>query len=191
MTVTPADIANRAVQLIGGYNNQAPITGAPPTFDNSKVGIAAGTLYASVVQTVGRQHGWDFSRNTVVLVATGNVPPFPWAFEYAYPTNGVQVRQITPSALTDMNNPLPTNWSVANDAVAGVPTKVILTNQANALAIYSNQPPETLWDSIFTEAVVRLLASELAMAIEARPDTAQSTLNQAQGFEQIGETRGN
>ena len=186
-----ADIVNRAAQLVGGFNNQGPITGAPPTFDGSAIGIAAGTLYAGVVQTVGREHGWDFSRNTVKLVLTGNVAPFPWAFEYKYPTNGVQVRQVTPSTLTDPNNPLPTNWNVANDVVGSAPTKVILTNQADALAVFSNQPSENLWDPLFTEAVVRLLASELAMAVPARPDTAREELTAAQGFEQLGEQRDN
>lgn len=186
---TSADIVNRAVQLIGGFNNQGPVSGSPPNFDGSPIGVAAGVLYVSVVQTVGRQFGWDFSRNIATLSASGNTAPFPWAHEYLYPASGIEVRQLLPSSLDDANNPLPVNWSVGNNLVSGSPTKVIWTDLADAMATISNQPNENTWDPLFTEAVERMLASELAMAIESKPDTAKTTLEQAAQFEQMGEGR--
>lgn len=188
MTVTSAEIVNRAVQLIGGFNDQEPVTGTPPFFGGSPIGIAAGTLYYSVVQTVARQHGWDFSRNTIALVATGNTPPVQWDFEYAYPTNGIQVRQVMPAAI-DRDNPLPINYTVGNADVTGTPTKVIWTNFDDAVAVLTNRPPEDLWDALFTESVVRLLASELNSAIPARPDSAREALVESNGFEKLGEDR--
>lgn len=188
---TPADIVNQAVALIGGFNNTKPVTGSPPNFDGTPIGVAAGVIYAASVQTVGREWGWDFSRNAVALALTGNPSPMPgYAYEYAYPSMGVQVRQVMPNALADANERAPVNWTVANDLVGGAPTKVILTNQVGALAIFSNQPNESLWDPGFTEAVVRFLASKLAMAIEARPDTAKEMLGTSQVFEQVAEARG-
>jgi hypothetical protein len=189
---TSADIVNRAIQLIGGFNNNGPVTGNPPLFDESSYGIAAGVLYNDVVQTVAREWGYDFSRNTAVLALTGNTPPDPsYQYEYAYPTNGIQVRQLVPPALADLNNPLPLCWTVGNNLVGspGVPTKVIWATLASAKATFTNQPLESLWDPLFTEAVVRLLASGLAMAVEARPDTSNAALETSQSFNEIGQTR--
>lgn len=189
--MTPADIANNAVQLIGGFNNNGLITGTPPKFDGTPLGVAAGTVYQETVNTVGRTWGWDFSRNTVALALSGNPSPLPgYAYEYLYPSMGVQIRQLMPAVFTDQYERLPVRWTVANDTVAGAPVKVILSNQINALAVFSNQPNENLWDAEFAEAVIRLLASKLAMAIEARPDTAKEELGRFQIFEQIGEARG-
>ena len=185
MTVTSNDVANQALQLVG--NNLPPVTGFAPTFDSSSVGTTLALLYGPVVQTVGRQFGWDFARNLVALTPTGNTP-FLYNYEYVYPTNGVEVWQIVPATI-DVNNPLPTTWSVANTLVAGVQTKVIQTNVAAAQAVYNNNPTEATWDALFREAVVRLLASELAMANVGRPDTAESNLQSGAAFESLGESR--
>lgn len=297
---TSADIVNRALQLIGGYNNDGPVTGDPPAFDGTAEGIAAGTLYTSVVQTIARQSGWDFSRNAVALTDTTGTPPLGFAKEYYYPSNGIQIRQLIPATITDPNNPLPIRWTVGN-VVAGLtaatgtiffpgnpspsdevvlngspflfvtgpssgnnihieatlaltlfnlivvlqastdpavdvaaytgsggpidtlvvtyktlgtvgnaytlsanaatpsgPTltggtsalrKVIWTNLTSAQGLITNQPAEDLWDALFTESVVRLLASELATALEGKPETAKMTIEQAASFEQMGEKR--
>jgi hypothetical protein len=187
MPVTSTDIVNQAIFMIG--DNQTPVTGVAPTFDNSTAGKAAAQLYVPCVQTVAKQFGWDFNRNTVVLTLTGNTPLFPWPLEYFYPTNGVEVRQLMPTTVTDQFNPLPDNWVVCNNLVAGIPTKVIQTNVANALAVYTNQPLESTWDALFRETVVRLLASELAIAINGRPDTARDAYGTSSQIEQIGQSR--
>lgn len=187
--VSAVDIVNQAIQYLG--NNQPPVTGNAPSFDTSAAGQAAAALYTPCVQAVAREFGWDFARNTVALVATGNVPPPDWAFEYAYPASGVQVWQLRPAVLVDPNNPLPVNWVVANAVVGGTQGRVIHTNQAGALAIFNNAPTEGAWDSDFREAVVRLLASEMAMALAGRPDTSQALLESGAAFETVGEGRRN
>lgn len=184
---TSTDIANQALQFMGG--NQPPVTGVAPTFDNSASGIALQKLYTPCVQTVARQFQFDFARNTAALTLSGNPAPFPWAFEYIYPTNGVQVWQVMPMALSDLNNPLPINWDVANSIVAGVQRRVIHTNLAAAQVVYNNAPGENAWDSLFREAVVRLLASELAMALAGKPDAAQQYLESGGAFESAAEGR--
>lgn len=187
MTVTSNDIANQALQLIG--DNTPPVSGNSPTWDGSPAGIALSKLYAPCVAAIARQFGWDFGRNTVTLALSGNTAPFPYTYEYLYPGNGVQIWQISPGALTDKNNPLPIQWATGNALVSSVQTKVIWTNQASAQAVYNNNPSEATWDTLFREAVVRLLASELAGALPARPDTAQSLLESATAFETAGEAR--
>jgi hypothetical protein len=180
-------VVNQALQLIG--DDQPPVTGVYPTFDDSPAGIAASSLYGPAVATVARQFGWDFSRCVVALLASGNAPPVGWAFEYLYPTMGVEVRQLTPPVLADPNNPLPQTWSVGNTVVSGAPTKVIWSNLTAALAVFTNQPSPATWDPLFRESVVRLLASELAVATAGKPDTARDLLEQAGGFTQAGAGR--
>src|SRR5271170_1730765 len=138
------DIVNEAVMLMGG--NQPLVTGIYPSFDNSTVGKAAQQLYALTVRAVGRQFGFDFSRNVVLLVLTGNAAPIGYAFEYTYPGNGIEVWQLTPAfPLTDPNNPIPVNWTVGNTLVSGIQTKVIWANQSAAEAVYNNNPTENTW----------------------------------------------
>lgn len=180
------EIVNRAIQLIG--DNQAPVTGTEPNFDTSAAGVAAKYLYPGVVQTVAKRFGWDFARNVAALVIAGT-PPVNWAFQYAYPTNGIEVRQLMPAAITDPDNPLPVSWTIANATIASVPTKVIWTNLASAVAVFTNNPPVALWDAGFVEAVVRLLASEMAMAIPGKPATSQAQLDAFTGFEKEGMER--
>src|ERR1700678_2264414 len=109
-TDTSNSIANSSLQMIG--DNIPPVSGNAPTFDASPAGLALQKLYAPAVATVQRQWGWDQSRNTVALTATGNVAPLGWTYEYAYPSNGIEVWQLSPPTLSDANNPLPVNWSV-------------------------------------------------------------------------------
>lgn len=188
MAVTSADIVNQALLFMGG--DQPPVTGVAPAFDTSPAGQAAARLYAPCVATIARKFGWDFARSTVALTLSGNVAPLPWAYEYSYPA-GVQVWQLMPSAAgqTDPNNPLPVNWVVANNVVNGAQARVIQTNLANAFAVYNGNPNENTWDSLFREAVARLLASEMAMAIAGKPDTSKEMLESAGQFEATGEER--
>ena len=189
MTVNSNDIANQAIMLIG--DNMPLVTGQAPTFDSSPAGVALQKLYTPTVQTVGRRFGWDFARSTVSLTLSGNPAPNGWAYEYLYPSNGVELWQLQAPITdgTDVNNPLPVNWNVCNTLVSSVQTKVIQCNVASALGIYNNAPSENTWDPLFRESVVRLLASALAMALEGRPDTAAAMLESGEMFEKAGEQR--
>lgn len=170
-------------------DNAPQVSGYAPNFDSTAPGIALQKLYVPAIQTVGREFSWDFARNTQPLSLTANTPPFPWKYEYLYPTNCIQIWQVMPATLADANNPLPINWSVGNDEVAGVQTKVVFSNVANAQAVFNNYPAESLWDPMFREAVVRLLAAELAIALEGRPDTSSALMESGSQMENIAEGR--
>jgi hypothetical protein len=183
---TPLTLVNRAIQLFG--DDQPPVTGTYPDFDSSPAGVAAAQLYLPCVQTVAKRWGWDYARSVVALVLTGNTAPYGIAYEYAYPTNGIEIGDLFPAA-PDPNNPLPVNHTVGNVMVAGVPTKVIWTNLQNANASMTAQPPPALWDADFAESVVRLLASEMAMAIAGRPQTGSQLIGEADSFATAAEGR--
>lgn len=194
MPVTSTDVINQALQIMGG--NQPSLTGVYPNFvgptgANDTIAKAANILYGAAVATVQRQFEWDASRNTVALALSGNVAPFPWALEYIYPANGIEVWVVMPSALADPFDPLPINYAVANAVVSGSQKRVIHTDLAGAMAVYNNNPNENTWDSLMRESVVRLLASELSIAIGGKPDMAQSLLQSGAAFETIAEAREN
>jgi len=185
---TSQNVANQAIQLLG--DNQPLVSAGAPSFDASPAGVALAQVYAPTVAAVLRQFGWDLARNTQALVLTGNAAPFPWAYEFTYPANCLEVLQIAPTSVSDPNDPLPVNWSIGNDVVSGTQVKVIFANLATGNLIYNNGPQESTWDPLFTEAVVRLLASKLAMAIAGKSDTSAALLQSASQFEQLGEQRG-
>lgn len=187
MPVTSNDIANQAIQMIG--DNQPPVTGVAPTFDTSPAGKALASLYAPCVATVLRSFGWDFARRSFTLALTGGAAPLGYAFEYLYPPFALEIWQLVPPVLGDPNDPLPQTWTVGNTLVATVQTKVIWSSLAGALAILNNNPTESTWDAGVREAVVRMLASELAMAISGRPDTEQALLNSSRAAAAINQAR--
>lgn len=170
MATTPTDIVNQALQMMG--DNAPVVTGTAPAFDTTPAGISAALLYAPGVAFVARQWEWDFARTTAALVVTGNTAPDPWLFEYRYPASAVQVWQLKPASLADPNDPRPTNWVRANALVGTVQTAVIWTDVPAAVAVFNDNPDPSVWDAGFREAVVRLLASEFAIALAGRPDTA-------------------
>lgn len=187
MPSTSTDIVNQALALIG--DDLPLVTGTAPTFDDSKAGKAAQLLYGPSVRAVGRQFGWDFARKTVALTLTGNAAPMPWALEYAYPTNGLEVWDIFPPS-EDPNDPLPYNFNVGNAVVGATTVRVVWTNLASALAVYNNNPTETAFDDSFVAALVRYLASEFAIALTGKVDLMQSHLEGFGALGQIAESRG-
>jgi hypothetical protein len=187
MTVSSQDIVNEALQLFG--NDGPAVTGQAPNFDSSTAGKAAAKVYQSTVAAVARQHAWDFARANAALTLTGNTAPFPWAKEYVYPSNCIQLWQLAPATLADMNDPQPVTWSVGNAVVSGVQARVIWTNLASARAIFNGNPAESTWDAGFRSTVVRVLASELALALAGKPDTSQTLLEQAGQFQQVAVER--
>lgn len=175
-------IANQAIMLTG--DNQPLVTGYAPIFDSSTAGIALAQIYVPTVQAVQREFGWDASRRFFALSASGNAAPYPggYAYEYLYPPVAIEIWQVLTQVPADVNDPLPTNYTIGNTLVGGVQTKVIWSDVPAAYAFYNNQPSEALWDAIFTEAVVRALAAKLSVAIAGKPDTAmlmQQTAQQA------------
>lgn len=189
MATTDSDIVNRAIAQAGIVSQ--PVAGVIGAFTpaTEKAAVAANYLYPSCVQTVARQYGYDFSRGVAALVMSGNSPPIGWTFEYLYPTNGIEVRQVIPPSQSDPNNPTPVRWTVGNATVSASLTRVIWSNTTTASVVFTNQPTPDQWDAGFTEAVVRLLGSEMAMALAGKPETAKMIFETEQMFEQSSETR--
>lgn len=179
---TDLDIGNRALELTGTEVQISALN------DGTPEGNAVGVLYVPTVQLVLREVDPAFARRTLALVPSGAATPIvPWSYEYLYPADCIRLRQVRPATSDD--DPEPVRAAVGLDIIASVATKVILTNQAGALAVYtSSSATESQWDSAFSEAVVRKLASPLAMALAGRPDFAKELLEEADRFAQLSET---
>lgn len=177
---TSAQVVNASLQQIASQVRIGSLS------DTSAAAQAANVVYAAVVQLILRELDPDFARLTASLsLAAGATPPPPWAYEYTYPADCVRVRQVRPPAsgagsLADPYDPVPVLANVAFDTPSSTPTKVILTNQQGALAVYTTlSVTEPMWDSGFSDAVVRRLANPLAMALSGRPDFARNILEES------------
>ena len=176
MPLTATQVVNSALERIAA---QTQITALN---DGSGPANAASVVYAPLVQLLLRELDPDFARFTAALVSAGAATPIPpWAFEYAYPADCLRVRQVRPAVGSyDPNDPQPIRSAVAFDIISAVNTKVVLTNLASALLVYtSSTPTEALWDAAFTEAMVRRLVDPLAMALSGRPDFSKYILETA------------
>jgi hypothetical protein len=179
--LTAPIVVNSALQQIA---SQTQITALN---DGSSAAKAATIIYAPTVQLMLRELDPAFARFTAALsVAVNPSQVVPWTYEYAYPADCVRVRQIRPPAsptagfLADPNDPVPIQGNVAFDLISSVNTKVILTNQQNALLVYTTLTvTEAQWDAAFTDALVRRLANPLAMALSGRPDFAKTILEES------------
>ncbi len=178
------DVVNQSLELIAA---QTRITALG---DGSPAGDAAAIYFQPTVNVVLREIDPAFARRTAALVASGAATPIvPWAFEYLYPADCMRMRQVRPPVADVIaDDPKPIRAAIAVDVIAAVTTKVILTNQANALIVYtSNIPTVDEWDSGFREAVVRRLANPLSLALSGRPDLARSLLDEAERYSQLSE----
>ena len=109
---------------------------------------------------IGHQR-FVFKRKTATLTSSGQAAPYPWAYSYTYPSDCIAVRTVNSAATQpDINDPVPTQWVVGDDPVAG---KVIWTNISGASAVYTAQVTSPAqWEPLFINALVASLASVIA-----------------------------
>lgn len=181
MPANSTAVCNEALSFIGSQTQLASLN--DPNYPG--VAAAATLLYAPTVQLMLRELDPDFARVYLTLVTATGTPPPPWSYQYAYPSDCLRLRQVRPpgsgmGSLADANNPIPIKANVGVALVSSVLTKVIWTNQQNALAVYTTlNVTELMWDSVFNDAVVRRLANPFAMALAGRPDFARELLEES------------
>lgn len=175
MATTSTDVCNEALAWIG-YDGNA-VTGVAPNFDSSTPGKVAQRTYPYAVAAVGRLNSWSFPRTVAELQVAG-VAPFPWAFQYLFPQNCIDVWQLAPGTLADFNNPIPVSWARGIAVIANVQSSVIWSNVAGAQAIFNSNPLEQTWDPLFRESVVSYLAARFGIANLGKPDLAAMYIEQ-------------
>ena len=186
------DMANRALIQVGAREQIIAFT------ERSVSAISCNVLFQPTFEALGRAAHWNCLRAQVILTllkaAQGTpenqdgtvlpLPPQPWLYEYALPTDCLKIRYLSPTFNQSASGvPIfPTSSSIApyvrapreqiNFAVAtdkdsnGTPQKVILTNLSQAQTVYTaNYADPDLWDSQFQAAFVASLAAFLIPAL--------------------------
>lgn len=176
------DIVNRSLASIG---SQSQVSSINPS-DGSAEANAAALLYYPTRDSLLRACDWNFARKQVGLTqlksAYDTTPtlPVPWLYEYAYPSDCLDVHVITSGSWASSSStsyttadPLITygqqrsggtaKFRVSSDTDgSGNMVKVILTNVYQAVLLYTAQVTNPdLWDSMFADAMVASLAAKL------------------------------
>jgi hypothetical protein len=121
------------------------------------------------------------SRLSLRLVARLVHPGF---FHIPTQALAIRIRSLIPLIYIALD-PVPIEYNV----VGGGSVKFILTKEAAGSAIFTIAPIEDIWDSMFTEAFTRLLASALAFALENRIEASKEKLSEALNFAGIANLR--
>lgn len=140
------------------------------------------------------------------------IPPPPWAYEYAYPADCLRPLWIVPQFSTGFSSGVPITTAVTGGApqfwngppvvfkvaidqidgttglpaVGGTDTRVILTNQEQAILCYLKDVtnPDVM-DPQFVQAWVSALAGRLAIPLTGDKKLANMKIDEANGYIQI------
>lgn len=191
MVASVISIANRALLSIGARSQISNLN------EGSTESDAINTLFIPTYEALARSARWNCFRAqaTLSLLAAANgtpenpngttlpLPPTPWLYQYAYPSQCLAMRFIVPSnpaasggippTSSSINAPIyiPNQGQIPFAVAAAVdsgnnPIVVILTNQQQAQAVYTiDQPNPVTWDSQFQAAMVASLAAYLVPAL--------------------------
>ncbi len=205
-TGSTVSVCNRALLALGSQSQISSLS------EGSAQANACSTLFIPTYEQLARTAYWGCLRAeatlTLLAAAQGTpenpngttlpLPPTPWLYQYAYPSNCLQVRFIQPSLpapnagvpIFSVNTGAPT-WlpnggqipyaiGYATDS-NGNPLNVILTNQSQAIAVFTvNQPNPSIWDSLFSQAMVATLAAYLVPALTLHLPLMQAQISMAE-----------
>lgn len=193
---SPADVINLSLARIGYGKRVGNL------YDGSAAASRALDVYAQTRDALLRDGEWQFCRRYITLTqlkqAPANyfdtpwnpatMPPIPWLFEYAYPTDCLKVRRVSPQPGFFFNpTPQPTLYDVVNDNYLSPARRVIVCNIENAILTYTGQVTNPSdWPPDFIEALAAELDLRLKRALVGEPnqidmaDVARSTASAAE-----------
>jgi hypothetical protein len=182
LITNPAQVVNLSLARMGRPERIGNL------YEGSKFAKAALAIYGQTRDSLLREGNYGFAERNInaVLLKSAPVggytpgvpwngplyPPPPWNYEYQYPSDCLQVRNIKPIPIFVQNyDPQPHTWTVENDQFFTPAQKVILTNVQSAQLVYTAQvtDPQT-WESDFVETFAAALARRLA---GSNPDMAK------------------
>ena len=218
---SPVDIANRALSAIGTRSQIASID------EGSNESIQVKLLFEPLRDELLRMAPWNCARNFVnlslICAAPGTpenptagtttwqkgIPPPPWSYEYAYPSDCVRAIYVVPQFTTGFASGVPITTAVTGGAPAfwngppvrfhvaidqidpvsgkpgvnGVDTRVILTNQEQAILCYNRRVVNPdVWDDQFQQCLVAALGARLVIALTGDKGLAQLKTQEANQF---------
>ena len=189
-------------------------------YDGDDAARVALEIFSQSRDELLRIKDWSFSRRIVSLTLLKGPPPdggynyaqqwsnvYPapgWLYEFAYPSDCLDIRAIIPPPFGMMPDldPVPAVFRVDNDVApvvtgnppvaAGPPAKVIYCNVTNALAVYRAQVTDpSTWEVGFVAALVASLGKKFAVAFGANADSEKTKGAEAVGTAQaMSDVRG-
>lgn len=210
-------ICNRSLLGIGARTQISSLQ------EGSTEANALSALYQPTFEQLARTAPWNCLRKqltlTLLAAAAGTpenptgtslpVPPQPYLYMYALPSDCLQMRFIMPLFPNNLGAgsiPLTTASTVA-DSTYGVymqipfsvtysvdsqnnPIQVILTNQTQAQAVYTvNQSDPVIWDSLFEAGMVAALGAFLVPALSLNLPLMQISIKTADAIIQQARVR--
>nr|WP_198983065.1 hypothetical protein [Herbaspirillum sp. ASV7] len=189
------EIANMALDVIGTRSTVASLTEGSPEAN------AINRQYGNALDCVLRAAHWNFARKQVPLTllqdgTAGGNPPTPWLYEYAYPSDCLLMRHIMPSVQV---TPVPGGVSVPSPVAAvgppvkfllstdtdasGNPIQVILTNQPQAVGVYTFRNQNTqMFDSLFVQCLTHYLGARVCIALTGDKVMMKNALEMAHQY---------
>ena len=200
------NICNRALQAMGTRTMIAALTEASPEARNCNLvyadtrdevmsmafwNFAKATAYLAILkQAPGTPGGAASATQWSPLY-----PAPPWLYEYRTPGDSLSMRQVIQQPVNAyVGVPFTSNgqmaypyfigpgamFEVASDQISGQDENVVLTNQYQAIGIYTKRITNTaLFSALFTEALVQALAAKLALALTGNIGVANAKFQQA------------
>lgn len=179
MTVTLADISNRALQLIGA---RTTVSTAELAGNTSNEAIQLNLALTPIQNWCHGLANWNFARKTSALPAaakgpptvgpgawSNSLPPPPWLYEFALPTDFIRALYITDNTTASPAAGWlgePKRFVIATDSIAAVQQQVLLTNiSAGALTYCSFVTDPTLWPWYFERLMVYALARTICLSL--------------------------
>lgn len=185
MAATIEALVNQALVEIGYPGRVADI------YEDGPAARAAIEVYGQTRDEIFDLGEWPLARRANIGLALLKGPPpaggynpaQPWSaiypppgflYEYLYPDDCIELNAIVPPpSIMFLLDPKPAVWRVDNDnslvdnaGVATTQKKVILTNVAGALAVYTGRVIDpALWEAGFTQQVVERMAKKLARVL--------------------------
>lgn len=179
-------ISNMALDAIGSRTLISSLQ------ENSVEAKACARNYLPALTHVQQAAPWNFCRFqaplTLLVDGTtsppGNVPT-PWQYEYAYPSDCLQARYIMPlingttQTGTGVTQPVSVGSAVrflvgVDNDQSGLKRKVILTNQPNAILVYTVLITDTsIFDDQFVTAFANYLAHRISLPLSGDKATAK------------------
>lgn len=223
--VSQTDIANRALTLIGTRSQIASLS------EQSNEAIQANIYIDTCRRQILRIAPWNSAKNynslTLICAAQGTpenpspgapqwvkgLPPPPWAYEYAYPSDCIRPLYIVPQFTTGFSSGVPITTAVTGGApqfwngppvrfvvgidqvingfpaVGGPDVKVIWTNQEFAILAYLKDVTDpNVMDDQLQEAWAAFLASRLAISLTGDKGLANMRVKDANDMIQVART---
>lgn len=195
---SPVDLCQLAFDQIGFTTTIQGIN--PPAPPNSTPAQVASRLYQQQVDAVFRAAHWNCARFqtslTLLRAAAGTasnptgalpLPPIPWLYQYAYPSDCLKVRFVIPlpqvpgtqipimsqvgiNYFPQVVTSIPFTPAVALDD-EGKQIRVLLTNAPIAQAVYTARIPDPdMWDPSLRNAVIATLAAWFVNPVAMKKD---------------------